>query len=265
MLSVYAVNSLADLVAPDGLITLREALEAANTNAAVYDAPAGSATEADMIIIFAQDPPDSRITLEGSQLEILDDVEIYGPGPEGLTIDADGRSRVFYVGENVEAALWGLTITGGVGSGGGIYNYKATLDITRAVISHNVASGSGWGGEGGGIYNSAGNVTISDAVVSHNVVLGQSYSKGGGIYNSYGVLNITNSTVSHNTVNYSGGGVYDLRGTVTVVNSTICDNTASSGGGAIFDHSGTVTIVNSIVSGFFLGCWWRDLQLQRHT
>lgn len=81
MLSVFAVNSMADAVAPDGVITLREALEAANTNAAFFDAPAGSETETDVIIIFAQDPVDpaaSRITLDGQQLTILDDVEIYG-------------------------------------------------------------------------------------------------------------------------------------------------------------------------------------------
>ena len=40
LLTVYSVNSLLDVVAADTLITLREALEAANTNAAVHDAPA---------------------------------------------------------------------------------------------------------------------------------------------------------------------------------------------------------------------------------
>ena len=71
MLSVFAVDSLADVVADDGLITLREALEAANTNAPVCDAPAGSATETDLVIIFAQDsvdPANSKITLSGEQL-----------------------------------------------------------------------------------------------------------------------------------------------------------------------------------------------------
>ena len=45
----YLVNSLADVVATDGVVTLREAIEAANTNAAVHDAPAGSADEIDLI------------------------------------------------------------------------------------------------------------------------------------------------------------------------------------------------------------------------
>ena len=156
MLSVYAVDSLADIVAPDGVITLRETLEAANTNTAVYDAPAGSSTESDLIIIFAHDTGDSRITLGGSQLEILDDVDIYGPGPESLTIDANGQSRVFYVAEGVEAKLWGMTITGGFAQdidpedetdddGGGIYNL-GTLAVTNTTIMSNVAEGAGGGG-----------------------------------------------------------------------------------------------------------------------
>ena len=45
----FLVNSLADAVAADGVVTLREAIQAANTNLAVNEAPAGSAAEADII------------------------------------------------------------------------------------------------------------------------------------------------------------------------------------------------------------------------
>jgi len=40
LLTVFTVDSLLDVVQSDGLITLRESLEAANTNVAVHDAPA---------------------------------------------------------------------------------------------------------------------------------------------------------------------------------------------------------------------------------
>jgi len=51
--TTYVVNSLADWVATDGVVTLREAIEAANTNVAVHNAPAGSSTEADIVTFSA--------------------------------------------------------------------------------------------------------------------------------------------------------------------------------------------------------------------
>jgi len=47
MLTAYLVDSLADTMLDDGLTTLREALEAANTNMALWDGdiPAGSSSE----------------------------------------------------------------------------------------------------------------------------------------------------------------------------------------------------------------------------
>ena len=45
----YVVDSLLNVVASDGLVTLREALEAANTNQTVSDAPEGSSSLTDVI------------------------------------------------------------------------------------------------------------------------------------------------------------------------------------------------------------------------
>ena len=119
----YLVNSLADAVATDGVVTLREAIQAANTNLARNEAPAGSAAEAD-IITFDQAALSTEagvavgepvtITLSGSQLEITDSVAIQGLGADVLAVDADGQSRVLYVsGADTEVDLTDLTITGG--------------------------------------------------------------------------------------------------------------------------------------------------------
>ncbi len=95
LLTAYTVTSLADTVAADGFITLREALEAANTNARVYDAPAGSDIEADEIVfdaaLFSSGP--ATLTLSGTQLDITDDLTLTGPGADLLTIDAAQSSR----------------------------------------------------------------------------------------------------------------------------------------------------------------------------
>lgn len=218
MLSVFAVDSLADVVAADGLITLREALQAANTNTAVCDAPAGSAAETDKIIIFAQDPADpgnSRITLSGQQLDILGDVEIYGPGPDRLSIDANQQSRVFSIAADVEASLWGLTITGGFGG-----DYPA---------------------DAGGIY-SAGMLTVTESIVSDNSIANWG---GAAIYNDAGTLFVINSRFSGNSGSSQGGGVLvGSGGDMTIVDSIIADNACGGGG---VEH-GTLTVTGSIIA-----------------
>ena len=232
--TTYLVNSLADVVAVDGVVTLREAAEAANTNLAVNEAAAGSATETDVITfdeaaLQAEAGPGNplTITLGGTRLTVYDDLEIQGLGEDVLTIDANGLSRVLYVsGGATEVELIGLTITGGTvtttfSGGGGIYNDRAVLTLRKALISGNSAYD-----EGGGIHNYLGTVTFTDSTVSDNWVEGD-YSAGGGIYNR-GTLTLTRSTVSDNSGrgDYSqGGGIYS-RGALTLTNSIVSGNWA---------------------------------------
>jgi hypothetical protein len=254
LLTVFAVNSLADVVADDGLVTLREALQAANTNAPVYDSPAGSATETDLVIIFAQDPANpanSRITLSGQQLEVLDDVDIYGSGPTALAIDAGGLSRVVYVAADVEASLWGMTITGGkttAEDGGAIYNL-GTLSIANSTLSGNCATGSDY--RYGGAIWSAGSLSISGSTIADNFASGAD-AAGGAIY-SDGPLSITDSTISGNyaTGAYSGygGAIYNY-GDLSIAGSTISDNFTSGAyatSGAVYNGS-VLSITNSTIS-----------------
>ena len=77
LLTAFLVNSLADIVAADGYVTLREALQAASTNALAHDAPAGSDTETD-VIQFAPElftaggtPTPATITLGGTELPTI--------------------------------------------------------------------------------------------------------------------------------------------------------------------------------------------------
>ena len=89
---------------------------------------------------------------------------IDGPGPNLLTIDAEGYSRVFSVYGNT--TISGVTITGGDGIG---FNY------------------GGDNAYGGGVFNS-GSLTITNSVIC-----GNSSTHGGGIEN-YGTLTVDNST-----------------------------------------------------------------------
>jgi len=122
----YVVDSLADTVATDGFLTLREAIQAANTNTAVNEAPEGSEGSTD-IVTFAGSLAGGTITLGGTQLEITDNLEIRGLGADQIAVDGDGRSRVFFVDTGVSVRFDGVTISGGdvmnddVDDGGGIF------------------------------------------------------------------------------------------------------------------------------------------------
>ena len=155
----YVVDSLEDTVAADGSLTLREALEAANTNTPVGDAPEGCEGFADVITFASElftdgeNPIPGTITLGGSQLEIFDNLEIHGPGADLLAIDADALSRVFYVGSDVAATMNGLTVTGGQAAspfagrnGGGIYlDMYGSLTLIHSAVSGNQAMSNGGG------------------------------------------------------------------------------------------------------------------------
>ncbi|MBN1591182.1 MAG: hypothetical protein JW888_16840 [Pirellulales bacterium] len=247
MLTVFTVNSLADVVDVDQMITLREALEAANTNAPVGDITVGgSDTETDTIN-FDSSLSGNTINLTLGQLDLFDEVDIQGLGRELLTINAGGASRVFAVSTNVQATISGLTITGGSTNygGGGIYN-QGTLTLSGVEVSGNTATGAG----GGGILNAYATLhVINDSVVANNVTS----DGGGGIYNNHGTLTVTDSTISGNRAvgtdyNY-GGGISNEGGTLVVDDSTFTGNRSDITGGAIDDYDGITTITSSVFVG----------------
>jgi hypothetical protein len=173
------------------------------------------------------------------------------PGHAAAVVKNGGLGTVFVVDSGGNLTLQGLTVTGGVGSGGyfgnfpgGIANlFGAILTITDCTITGNT------GGSGGGIYNT-GTLTITNSTVTSNAA-----GSGGGIDNAGGVATITDSTISNNSETSPGdafgGGVEDA-GTLTVADSTISNNTATALGGnaegAGIDDRGVATIIDSTIS-----------------
>lgn len=237
--TTYVVNSLLDIVAADGVITLREAIEAANTNMAVNEAGAGSDTEAD-IITFAPSLAGGTITLGGSQFTITGDLLIQGLGSDVLTIDANGQSRAFHIsGSGIEVGLADLTITGGSasGHGGGIYSYNANLELADIVLTNNAASGCG-----GGIYVLGGSSSFTNVEISYNTA----GADGGGLYMKSHVAEFSGSTISNNSAD-SGGGirVEQISELLLRDSSVLSDNVAYLGGGIYSSNGGMITLVNS--------------------
>jgi dockerin type I repeat protein len=256
MLTVLTVDSLLDLVADDGLVTLREAIEAANTNSSVYDAPAGSAAETDLIqfdpALFTDDTAAVISFAAGNgQIEIADDLVIEGPGSHLLSINANGQSRVLSIQENVTVEIDRITISGGSAddnSGGGILN-AGNLTLMNSTISGNSAYYSG-----GGICNSRGNLTIVNSTISTNSTISISSTSfgGGGIQNNEGNLTLINSTVTGNYARY-GGGIhnhgFNTDAITTINSSTISTNHSRYGGGMYCYMREIVKIENTIIAG----------------
>ncbi len=119
MLATYVVDSKLDVIDPnDGVLTLREALTAANAS-----------PDEDDVIRFAESSYGS-ILLTNGFLWIEDEVAINGPGADLITIDASGNdptplvndglgSRIFTIDFDLDCEAFpvvdivGLTLTGG--------------------------------------------------------------------------------------------------------------------------------------------------------
>jgi hypothetical protein len=249
LLTAYVVTTLSDSTAVDGLISLREAINASNTNAVNGDAPAGSATEQDTIsflkTLITGGP--LTLTIATSRFSITSELKITGPGADRLTIDANGTGEIFNVNNAGVAEISGLTLTGGTGfafgngsTAGGAIKSSGVLTLRDCVITGNHAE------EGGGI-DAAGEVTLIGCTIHNNNATG---GDGGGLDLGGSVL-IINSTISGNSATGNGGGVTfgDNSGTLgTIINSTITLNLAAGGGG-VHRGSGTVTLHNTIVAG----------------
>jgi CSLREA domain-containing protein len=222
------VTTTADGSVP-GQCTLRDAILAANTNAAVAGCVSGEVGNDE--IGFAPEVTGTIALTEG-QLTIGDKLIISGPGADALTIDAQGQSRVFDIGgdqeTSYETTLSGLTLTGG----------RTTAD-----------------GDNGGGVRSLSAFHLVDSVVTGNSTAGPN-SVGGGLFTAT-TTELLRSRITRNwTEGYGSlaGGVMVAFGTAEVVDSTIADNwtegdTSGGGGIVVFWSWFDASFVNSTISG----------------
>ena len=147
------MNTTSDALAPGlGLLSLREAIGFVNVD------PPGNSTITFSPTVFATA---QTINMIGFQFELNSKSQtetITGPAA-GLTLNANGASRVFQVDSGVTAALSGLTITNGstTTDGGGVDNNGGTLTLTGCTISGSSAK------YGGGLANiNGGTATLTN-------------------------------------------------------------------------------------------------------
>ncbi|MCB1100058.1 MAG: hypothetical protein KDN22_31125, partial [Verrucomicrobiae bacterium] len=244
------VSTFADVVdANDGVVSLREAVIAANATA-----------EADVIVLM---PGTYALTLAGSgedatatgDLDIAGSLSIVGAGDQTI-IDASALGdRAFEVLAGSDATLSQLTITGGqADDGGAIYN-RGTLDITKATLTNNVANGES--GSGGAIFSAAGSVTsVTDSTISANVA----NRAGGGIEDASGaglglqlfnvVFDGNNAGVAPATAAPGNGGALHITGPgdVTISGGSVTNNVAAREGGGLWNGAGLMIIDDVMIS-----------------
>jgi len=258
LLAAITVTSLADNAFPGGGVTLREAIQAANTDTSVDGSALGNGADTILFDATLFATPQT-ITLDGLDLEITEALTIDATSlAENVTIDADERSRVFNITATTgDFTLAGLTLTSGLTAGynifpattfnGGAIRSLTTgsLTIDQSTVSENRTEGDS---SGGGIF-SVGDVILTSSIVSRNSTSGE----GGGIFSSLGTVTLTSSTINGNSTTglfVAGGGIRST-GTVTLTNSIVSGNYTTENftyGGGIFS-SADVTLTNSTVSG----------------
>ena len=242
------VNTFDDVMADDGVCTLREGIKAANTNTAsgssVGECTAGM-SGSDSITLqagtYRLSIPTSGYAndINSGDLNVTESLVIRGAGAGQTIIDADGIDRVVQVVPGVSLRLEDLTVTGGVspagaasigyggGSGapgGGIYNNGGSLTLVRCVVRGNFAGSGGAGGTG------------SDS--------GGAGGPGGGIASVGGTLELDRTTVAYNQAGHGGsggsyagdggdggrgGGIY-VTGEAAVAGSAVHNNGTGNGG-----------------------------------
>lgn len=249
----YFVSSTADVLADDGVCTLREAVIAANTNAPSGSMQGECQAGLDPVpdtILLAPDQTYSLIidsTYEDSSLD--GDLDVWDNSAAVdliLKVDQGGRATISQdaavddrVLQNHGAGLQieNLTLRGGNegGIGGGILN-TGGLTLNAVEVSGNTA---GW--SGGGIYTTGGAwLDATDCSISNNIALN---SGAGGLAND-GQATLTGCSVSDNVGNFDGGGIHNT-GVLTIDSSLLAGNSSTGGGGALSNaFEGTAILQN---------------------
>lgn len=247
--TVYIVNGFADTIdASDGVVSLREAITAANTNAASGNAAAGSA-DGDVITFSLNALQRMQLDPALGQYEITDDLVIDGSSnATRIALSGERGTRVFRVNaaagpgteHGVELRSFNIVSGQGVGAGsagGGAILVEAASDLTLRDVS---VSGGRTAANGGGIAN-AGRLSLFRSIVG-----GGTAKFGGGVYNA-GTLSLFASWVIQNTATGrdsadGGGGIYNAGGEVTVEGNSLVDLNRALHGAGIFSLGGRLRV-----------------------
>lgn len=275
----------------NGNCSIREAIVAANTDAAVDACTVGSGADTlnapGTFVLTTADNDANGLPVISSTMTINNAKISRASGAPAF--------RIFAVASTGNLTLNAVTVSGGLASdcsipaqsthvcGGGIAN-DGTLTVQNSNIVNNHAIGNVDIVEGGGIHNTR-TATVASSLLSGNsainTALGFSQGVGGGINNGgvaddgmtliSGTLNVQDSRIHDNATSCAGGdvgfgcfslgaGIYNSVGTLDMQDSALIGNTGSCSGencfgvGAGLTNDGTSTLTNSRVKANTTSC-----------
>ena len=239
LLTTYTVTSVADVInANDGVITLREAITASNTNAASGNAPAGSGGTATDFIRFNIPGTGVQTINLTSALNITGKVDIDGysqPGASRNTLETGGNAQLRIL---VRPTTTADTITLAPGS-------------NNSKIAGLVIHSSNLGGQAV-VVNSNGNT-----IVGNYVNMTPSGTGGAGSYgltvNGTGNFIGTASPGDRNVINSQGAGINLFGASNTVHNNYVGTNAAGTASATSASIGINVAAGNQIIGGSVLG------------
>lgn len=262
--TVLTVNSTADAVPPAGVLTLRQAIEAADGTLPLASLPASQVKQGSPSVFDIDFSVVGTIALESALPTIGAGaaIALEGPGASRLAIEGDGLGdQILTVAPGASFTVASVTLTGPstTQSGNASQNAgvsvgaDAVVGIHDAVLEHLMADDSG-----GAILNQGGFVTLSASEIQNC----EAVNYGGGIASLGGSLGVSQSLLTNNEVFLSGGGAIAIEdgpgtnsgapGALTIVGSTLDGNTTlgSVGGGAVLLLAGTdARVTNSTFVG----------------
>lgn len=209
--AVYTVTTLSDTVGEDGLISLREALMAANSNTAVFEAPAGKpGTDAVDVIRFSGTLADEPLILNSGSLVISDSVRIESAPETRLVLTTDNPHRILEITPDVaEVTLDHLTISNGSGvdqGGGLLIGSGARVELMDVIFENCSAT------DGGAIFVDGGHLTVMGGEFNSNTATGQAGSGGGIFLAANGSATLVGTSFAQNEADRAGGGIEDQSG-----------------------------------------------------
>ena len=216
------------------------------TVTSIADARAGSLRQAVLdakdgdTINFASDV--NYIVLNGTQIEINKNITIDGGSDttKKVTIDANEKSRIFYVDSNLTFNINNLILTKGmVSDAGGAVYLVYSEEFTATNCNFNQNSAAYWGGAVSfDIYTTMKTFTATNCTFSQNIA---NECNGGAVHlftsptTASMTFIATNCTFSQNIANRSGGAVYmGWWGLFNSINCIFSQNIANKSGGAVF-------------------------------
>lgn len=258
-ITVTTVLDEYDTVGTGAGCSLREAVQAANSNAPFGGCPAGS--DPDQITLPAGTYGFSLSGSEALPNNAIGDLDVDGTltiiGQDHPTIDANDLDRIFELTSGDSLALRGLSLTDGKSNvGGAIGVDSGTLSLVDVVASQNEATGM-FGAHGGAIAATSSAVSIVQSRITTNSATSQDTfypSRGGGIYlGAATTLTLTDSLIDANTATDLGGGIAALGAATTLTNVTISSNRAIDGDGIAIVNPNGALLTNVTIAGNGLG------------